>query len=449
MATIADLVVNVRANTTGLQRVGGAMSRYVTLPIIAGVGLTVKALARIETIGAQTEAVLESTGGAANVTAGHLETMAGKMERLTSVEAETIQEGGNLLLTFRNIQNQMGKGNKVFDRTLAVITDMSVALGQDMKSGAIQVGKALQDPTVGLTALRRVGVSFSEQQSEQILQWHEHGETLKAQKAILKELSIEFGGSARAMGTTMAGQAKIAMHELGALAEQVVSFLIPALRSAVTFIGGIARAFQGLSPQTKAFILGALGVLAVIGPLILVGAKLARAVMGIGSAFAFVTRLLRANPYLALIAATVALVVIIVKNWDKIKGFLIGVWNALKSAARTAWNAVKDAVLAVVGPIVDAINAIIDAIKAVIQWFENLFKKVAGMGGFAPIGGGVIPGIPGGSAPSGPGPSFPSISPRVAGINIAGDVVVEANDADEFAESMANVGRSALNRRGL
>ena len=83
---------------------------------------------------------------------------------------------------------------------------MSVALGTSLKSAAIQVGKALQDPENGITALRRVGVNFTKEQKERIQGWVEEGKQLKAQKFILKELRTEFAGSAEAQAT---GAAKL------------------------------------------------------------------------------------------------------------------------------------------------------------------------------------------------------------------------------------------------
>ena len=35
-----------------------------------------------------------------------------------------------------------------------------------MKTAALQLGKALEEPEIGMSALRRVGVSFTEQQKE-------------------------------------------------------------------------------------------------------------------------------------------------------------------------------------------------------------------------------------------------------------------------------------------
>jgi hypothetical protein len=108
---------------------------------------------------------------------------------------------------------------------------MSVALGQDMKSSAIQLGKALNDPIKGVTALQRVGVSFTASQKDQIKTLVESGRTLDAQKIILGELTKEFGGSAEAAATPLD---KLKVH-IGNLAEEAGSFLIPAVDKVVTF----------------------------------------------------------------------------------------------------------------------------------------------------------------------------------------------------------------------
>lgn len=147
---------------------------------------------------AQTDAVIKSTGGAAKVTAEQVAALSERLSEKAGMDDELIQSGANLLLTFKNIRNEAGKNNDIFDQTTAIALDMSAALGQDMKSSAIQLGKALNDPTVGLTALRRVGVSFNETQAETIQRLFESGERLEAQKRILRELRSEFQGSARA-----------------------------------------------------------------------------------------------------------------------------------------------------------------------------------------------------------------------------------------------------------
>jgi hypothetical protein len=152
---------------------------------------------------AQTGAVLKSTGHAAGVSQKQVENLAESIMRKTGIDDEAILTGQNLLLTFKNIKNEAGAGNNVFDQATHAMVDMSAAMGNDASSSAIQLGKALNDPIKGISALSKVGVSFSDQQKEQIEQWVESGETLRAQKAILKELNSEFGGSAAAQATAM------------------------------------------------------------------------------------------------------------------------------------------------------------------------------------------------------------------------------------------------------
>ena len=58
-----------------------------------------------------------------------------------------------------------------------------------MTNAAVLVGKALNDPKKGLTALRRVGVQFTDAQEDQIKALVKSGKTMDAQKIILRELA--------------------------------------------------------------------------------------------------------------------------------------------------------------------------------------------------------------------------------------------------------------------
>src|SRR5262245_45485266 len=193
MPTISTLVVDVetrtRRFTAGLKTMVGGLAA-----IGAAAAVSFKQFEDAQKVTAQTGAVLESTGHAANVTAKDVQNLATALMNKTASEDETIRSGENLHLTFRNIRNEVGARNDIFNQATVAITDMSVAMGQDMKSSAIQLGKALNDPITGMTALRRVGVQFTEEQTKQIEQFVKHNNLLGAQKVILEELSAEFGG---------------------------------------------------------------------------------------------------------------------------------------------------------------------------------------------------------------------------------------------------------------
>jgi hypothetical protein len=149
----------------------------------------------------QTAAVIKSTGGAAKLSAKDVSKLAGRLSYMAGVDDELIQAGENVLLTFKDVRNEAGKGNKIFDKATKVALNMSTALGTDLKGANIQVGKALNDPIKGVTALTRVGVTFTDQQKDQIKTLVESGDKLAAQKLILKELGSEFGGSARSQAS--------------------------------------------------------------------------------------------------------------------------------------------------------------------------------------------------------------------------------------------------------
>ena len=223
-AAFANLQGSVRSLGSNFAAVGIALAGAGAL-----IAKNVEALARIETINAQTAQTIKSMGNAANISATEVEALAGQLEKLTATEAESIQEGANLLLTFRNISNQAGAGNDIFNQTTAIMVDMGRALGEDAAGSAIRLGKALNDPITGLTALRRVGVGFTEEQEAQIKALQNSGDMMGAQKVILAELQAQFGGSGAAFAQTFSGQLALMGHELGTIGEEATMAVMPAL----------------------------------------------------------------------------------------------------------------------------------------------------------------------------------------------------------------------------
>ncbi len=218
---------------------GGAIAAGVALGKMAADG--VKSLLELEKITAQTNATIAATGGAANVTQAHVAALGDKLEKLTGIDSQVIQSGENMLLTFTNIRNAAGKGNDIFDQSTKILTDMSVVFKTDAAGAAIQLGKALNDPIQGITALTRVGVAFTQQQKDQIAAMVASGDTLGAQKIILAELTREFGGVAEAIGQTTGGKIERLKREFEDVEEGLASGLIPVLdnvSSAFLKIGG-------------------------------------------------------------------------------------------------------------------------------------------------------------------------------------------------------------------
>ena len=195
--------------------------------------------AESEKVMAQTAAVVKSTKEAAGMSAEAISDLATALANITPYDDEVIQSTENLILTFTQI------GKDIFPDVTKTALDMSAALGQDTKSSAIQLGKALQDPITGVTALRRVGVTFNDQQMETIQKLVEQNKLFDAQKLILKELQVEFGGSAEAAGKTYAGQMTILNTKIDNFKEKIGTALLTGLTPFINKINEWVESDQG------------------------------------------------------------------------------------------------------------------------------------------------------------------------------------------------------------
>ena len=375
-----QVVVDFIANTTGLAggfkdagtksdtfgtkvkslgKVAVAAAGAAGLAVLVG---TVKSgiteLTEASKVGAQTNAVIKSTGGAAGVSAKKVADLAGALMKKSGVDDETIQSGENLLLTFTKVQDKAGKGNDIFTQATKTMLDMSVALGTDTKSSAIQLGKALNDPIKGVSALQRVGVTFTAGQKDAIKAMVEAGDTAGAQKLILKELNKEFGGSAEAAGKTLPGQVNVLKESFNNLAGDLMKTLVPAL-SAIT------KFFVDHPKLMKAMVYG---VLVLAGAMIFLNAALvvtAAVTAGIAAPIAIA---------IGVIVGLIAVGVLLYKNWDKIKSAATTAWNAIESAITTPLNAVKDAVSTAIDTVKATIDTAWTAIKTITTTAWNAVK---------------------------------------------------------------------------
>ena len=128
---------------------------------------------------AQVEARIRSTGGAAGLTAREIAQIASALQDVTTHGDEAILEMQALLLSFRNI------GHEVFARTTEAVLDLAQGTNTDLRSAAIQLGKALDDPIRGLDGLSRGGTTFTEVQKDLIKSLAETNRVAEAQGLVL------------------------------------------------------------------------------------------------------------------------------------------------------------------------------------------------------------------------------------------------------------------------
>lgn len=174
----------------------------------------------------QTQAVVESTGMAAGYTAEQMGEMAQALSASAGASLFTddqILGAQNVLATFTQVQ-----GLEFAGATQSAL-DMAQALGMDVSSAAMMMGKALNDPVKGMSALSRSGVSFTDAQKALVEEMVAVGDIAGAQNVILKEMEVQFGGSALAATETFEGAQVLLAESFNGVKETLGNALLPIL----------------------------------------------------------------------------------------------------------------------------------------------------------------------------------------------------------------------------
>lgn len=155
---------------------------------------------------AQLAAVLKSTGNAAGFTAAELNKMASGMAGFVS-EGD-INRAQTRLLSYTGVVGEE------FPRALQAAIDMSVRLGMTVEQSAETVGKALDIPSKGLTALSKQGFRFTEDQKKLVESLEATGRVAEAQDVVLKALESSYGGAAEAARNTLGGALQALQNQI-------------------------------------------------------------------------------------------------------------------------------------------------------------------------------------------------------------------------------------------
>ena len=188
---------------------------------------------------AQVAAAIKSTGKAAGFSLRELKGYASGLQSVTNFGDETVLAAQAQLLTFTKI------GGDVFPRATEAALDLATRMDGDLKGAIVQVGKALNDPIAGVTALTRSGVQFTDQQRDLIKELVESNDLLGAQNVILAELETQFGGSAEAAREADGGFTSLS-NSFGDFREQI-GFLIKDLNEATLATSGGGTFFDNLA----------------------------------------------------------------------------------------------------------------------------------------------------------------------------------------------------------
>ena len=342
----------------------------------------VKSAAASEVNFANLTQVIKSTGKAAGFSADQIKAMSKELSDQTTFTGGEIMKGQNMLLTFTGIQGD------VLKRASMAMLDMSQKYGTKPEAQAIALGKALNDPIKGISALSRVGVVFTEQQKAQVKAMEDAGNMAGAQKIILDELSKEFGGQATAASKTYEGQIKQTTNSLNAAKTAIGTALMPALATMASKLNVVAGNIQDFTDKHKKLVAGILVAVAVIGTMVGGLGIFSKITSILGPAISGITALIGGMglPIIAVIAGIAALALAYTKNLGGLKTFIdgtIGKAIAVIKGFAAAWNESGKGVFDSIGTLFGknstavriALWGITDGIKVFIAILTGNFKK--------------------------------------------------------------------------
>ncbi len=375
---------------------------------------------------ASTAQTIETMGNAAGRSTQDIADMASALSDAAGKSLfgdDQIQQSENLLLTFGEIKGA------TFDAATALTVDLAAALGGAPKDQAMMLGKALNDPIHGLTALGKAGLTFSEEQKSAIAAMQESGDMAGAQAIIIAELNRQVGGQAEAQAKAAGGmvQLKARLGEAGEaighllipvlnlLAGFLLDTIMPAIESVVAGVGPFIASFQSAGEQSGILgdVLGVLGniwtqvseiiglaiqlIQAIVVPVFTAiagfitahGAEIQAVLSGVWTVISTVI-----TTVLGVIKGVILLVLALIQGdwqgaWDAIKGIAVTVWagistiisvaaNAVKAlldivwglitgAATAAWEGIKGAISTAFSPVTDAVSTISGNVKSALD----------------------------------------------------------------------------------
>jgi len=166
--------------------------------------------------------------------------------------------------------------------------------------------------------------------------------------------------------------------------------IVPAIINLVEWIGKAAEWFGKLSPGTQSAIVSFFGLLAAIGPVLVVVGKIIPIVMAVIGVIGKIVvavktvgavMLALSGPIGWVIAAVIALIaigILLYKNWDEVKAKAAEIWGAIKAKVGEAIEGIKGIINNAIAWLKGIPGQMLSIGKAIIQGLINGIKSMIG-----------------------------------------------------------------------
>jgi hypothetical protein len=297
----------------------------------------------------------------------------------------TIKATKAKLLTFKNLAKSANVVGGAFDRANRAALDMAAAGFGSAEGNATQLGKALEDPIKGITALAKSGVTFTAQEKEKIATLVESNKMLEAQEMVLAAIEKQVGGTAAAT----ADDSKRMKEGFAQVSQAIGLTLLPILEAVTPLLLGMAN-WAKENPGTFKIVAAAIGGIAL-------------AILAINFAMA-------ANPLTLIAIGIAALIAGVVLAYNKFEGFrkiIDLVFKGLSWYVKTA---------------IDEFKSMVNIVKGVFNAIGSAWNNTFGKISFKVPN---IPGLPG----RGTQVSFPKIPALADGGIVTGPTLALIGEA--------------------
>lgn len=415
---------------------GAAIVAFGAKAILAGEGAAT-ANARISQINES----MGLFGGAVTQVNDRLIKYAEATARATGVDTNSIKATQAKLLTFKELAQSADEVGGSFDRATQAAIDLAAAGFGSAETNAAQLGKALQDPIKGLTALARSGVTFTEVEKDRIKTLVESNKIGEAQTLVLEAIEKQVGGTAEATANAT-DKIRVGFTQVQ---ERIGLALLPAFEKLTQFI--LEKVFPAFEQKVL--------------PIFQKINEFLQEVFVPFIANVFTNRL---GLFKAAWETLTATIKDNKENFEPLLSLLKSVWAFVRDFLAPVINIVLVAAFKLV---VQAINAVIkglaflvSALRPVISLIESLFNGISKVAGFLGLGGGSSPVASSGfgniTLPTGIRvPNLPAVSSgsssnnRPAVVNNTVNVNGTVSDPEGAARAVASVIRNSSSRAGL
>ena len=266
--------------------------------------------------------------------------------------------------SIQKMTKQMSSGNKAFETLGVSLTDSNGNMrdAKDVWYDSLDALSKVQNETerdalsmeiFGKSAMDMAGIIDDGGASLKAL-----GDEAEGLGLIMSQDMVDDANLLQDSIDRMKGRTEQAFLTMGA---SLASSLVPAFEKVLDVVTQVVQWFANLDGGTQQTILVILGLIASISPLAGLISQITTVVMGLSSAFAFITSPI--GIVIGIIGALIAIGVLLWKNWDTIKEKA----SALFSSISNTFDRIKNAIS-------DKINSAKEAVHNAIERIKSFFK---------------------------------------------------------------------------